>query len=90
MGKLALLVAAGALLGFSGLAAPALAESNVAADMGKGLAERTCANCHEVEPNQVKPAEHPGAPKFVEFANRPGTTADSLREHLKRNSMRTN
>ena len=84
MRKLPLLVTLGVFLGIAGGASPSLAESNVAADMGRGLAERTCANCHEVEPNQAKPAENPGAPKFVDVANRPGTTPDSLREHLKR------
>ena len=84
MPKLNLLVTAGLLLGTVGGASPALADSNVAADMGRGLAERTCASCHEVEPNQAKPAEHPGAPKFVDVANRPGTSSDSLRQHLKR------
>jgi mono/diheme cytochrome c family protein len=83
MKTLAILAATGAALALAALAGPADAASRLTADMGRGIAERICAGCHEVEPNQAIRPEHPGAPKFVDIANRPGTSAASLRKHLK-------
>ena len=50
---------------------------------GKKLADRLCAVCHVVAPEQDHPpTRFPPAPAFEELANRPGTNASSLERFL--------
>lgn len=50
---------------------------------GRRVAASVCSICHVVEPNQdLPPILHPPAPRFAAIANRPSTTADSLRKFL--------
>jgi cytochrome c2 len=56
--------------------------SNSAA-AGKKLAERLCATCHIVAPQQDHtPTRFPPAPAFEQIANRPGIDAASLERFL--------
>lgn len=50
---------------------------------GKFLALSVCTECHVVSADQPQPpVRRPPAPGFREIANRPGTTAKSLRAFL--------
>lgn len=50
---------------------------------GKKLAERLCATCHVVAPQQDQaPGRFPPAPAFEEIANRPGIDAGSIERFL--------
>jgi mono/diheme cytochrome c family protein len=51
---------------------------------GRNIAVTACVACHVVSPNQAaKPVLGPGIPSFEEIANRPDTTAESLRDAMK-------
>jgi mono/diheme cytochrome c family protein len=52
-----------------------------AAPRGETLAERWCAECHAVKPNQS--SANPAAPKFSDVAAEPSITELSLRAFLK-------
>jgi len=55
------------------------------AEAGHAVALQACTGCHVVAPDQpFKPiyTGHPHPPDFKEIANRPNTTAASLRHHL--------
>jgi mono/diheme cytochrome c family protein len=50
---------------------------------GKTLALNVCSACHVVSPAEAaQPKLQPPAPSFPDIANRPGTTAESLRAFL--------
>lgn len=50
---------------------------------GEHLARFVCSACHNVAADQgIPPTLHPPAPSFVEIANRPGTTAKSIRHFV--------
>jgi mono/diheme cytochrome c family protein len=73
-------VLAGAFLSVS---ASKAAPDELAIQMGHGLAERLCTNCHAIEPGKFNKPGHVGGPSFQSVANRPDINADSLREHLR-------
>ncbi len=51
---------------------------------GRNIAVTACISCHVVSPNQaVSPVLGHAIPSFEEIANRPDTTAESLREAMK-------
>jgi mono/diheme cytochrome c family protein len=51
---------------------------------GRNVAVTKCIACHMVSPNPpIQPVLGPGIPSFEEIANRPGTTAESLRADIK-------
>ena len=52
------------------------------AEQGRALAERWCANCHLVGPQQ-RSAPGDAAPSFAAIAAQPGLTADWLRAYLR-------
>jgi mono/diheme cytochrome c family protein len=50
---------------------------------GDDLARLVCSTCHVVAADQdFPPALQPPAPSFLDIANRPGTTAKSLRQFI--------
>jgi len=71
------------LLGVAFLAlAPPVAKAQAVTD-GRNLAVQVCAACHYVgSPQPFDPVLQPPAPPFREIANRPGTTAQSLRRFV--------
>ncbi len=73
----------GALVGLADAPASKGALSELATGMGHGLAQRLCTNCHVIEPGKFDKPDHVGGPSFQSVANRPGTSADALREHLR-------
>lgn len=51
---------------------------------GHTIAVTACIACHVVSRDQtIRPVLGPGIPSFEEIANRPDTTADSLRSSMK-------
>jgi len=51
---------------------------------GRAFALEFCTACHVVAPNQPHPPIYRGpTPSFVSIANRPTTTADSLRKFIR-------
>jgi mono/diheme cytochrome c family protein len=58
--------------------APCLAESS-----GMGLIEGVCATCHAVDADPHAKSPDPKAPRFVDVANMPSTTALSLKVFLR-------
>jgi mono/diheme cytochrome c family protein len=72
-------LAVGASIGVTGARG---ATPDVASGMGRALAEKYCTACHLVEPGASAP-QKASPPPFQVVADRPETTADSLRAHLK-------
>jgi len=79
---------AGALLAaFCGLGGWARAQAQSpqgsAVTRGGDLARLVCSDCHVVASDQdFPPVLQPPAPSFLDIANRPGTTATSLRQFI--------
>jgi len=72
------------ILSISAHATTARAASNkVASGIGHDLAQKFCTSCHLIEPGQSNLPDDVGGPAFQTVANRPETTADTLRKHLK-------
>ncbi|HTY48858.1 MAG TPA: cytochrome c [Steroidobacteraceae bacterium] len=69
------------------LAVPALAQAGAherAIERGHHIAANQCAACHVVVPGRhTEPLLSPPAPAFVDIANRPGTTAQSLSKFVR-------
>jgi len=81
--RVALSLAAIALLATTGHAQSQTPEGDAAA--GHDLALKICSACHVVARDQeFPPLRRPPAPTFRSIANRPATTADSLRAFLLR------
>lgn len=72
--------ACAALLAGLALSQPASAAS-AAARRGLAFAEQRCAACHAVQANGT--SANPEAPPWEDIANRPGTTAATLRQFLR-------
>ena len=82
-------ISAGAAILAFGMPMAAAANANCAeldpnsVAAGKKLAERLCAVCHVVAPDQAHPpVRFPPAPSFLEIASRPGMDAVSLEQFL--------
>ena len=74
-------LSAGALLAMSLAAGPIAAQERGAAQAGQALAQRLCAECHAVQPGEVRsPAT--SAPPFAKIAAVPGMTSAALRAVL--------
>jgi len=69
-----------ATITFAAALALAVIGPALAAPPGESLAERWCAQCHAVKPNQVSP--NPKAPPFPELAAQPSITEYTLRVFL--------
>ena len=61
---------------------PAEVEASPEVYRGSGLARQVCARCHVVAEGN-EPLMDIGAPSFVDVANRPGTTLESLETWLR-------
>src|SRR5215213_7074105 len=59
----------------------AIGEARADPARGLALAERWCAQCHGVRPNQASPGQ--GAPSFSQIAAEPSVTEMSLRVFLR-------
>ena len=59
----------------------AIGEARADPARGLALAERWCAQCHGIRPNQASPTQ--GVPSFSEIAVEPSATAMSLRVFLR-------
>ena len=82
--RLAPFAASSLFFGGIALAAGSAAASNkVVVGLGHDLAQHTCSGCHLIEPGQVNPPDHVGGPSFQSVANRPTTTVEFLRRHLR-------
>ena len=81
--RVALSLAAVALFTTTAYAQGRAPEGDVAA--GHGLALKVCSACHVVAADQeFPPMRRPPAPPFRSIANRPATTAESVRAFLLR------
>ena len=83
LGVLAVFVMSAAWLGSSTNAQTTSAEGK--AEAGRTFALQACTGCHLVAPDQPFKPIYTGTPRppdFREIANRPNTTAASLRHHL--------
>ncbi len=71
------------------LCAPSLAKAQHSSDsggtsVGRAFAVEFCTACHVVAPNQrERPIYRGPTPSFVQIANKPATTADSLRSFVR-------
>src|SRR4051812_33080131 len=70
-------------LALVGVLAPGAAIGEARADPARGLAlaERWCAQCHGIRPNQASPGQ--GAPSFSQIAAEPSATEMSVRVFLR-------
>ena len=76
------LVITAALCSLVGAAPQALGAEDGNAKTGHNLALRLCTPCHVVSEDQEFAPTFTGPPDFHSIANRPGTTAKSLRKFL--------
>lgn len=68
-------------LAFCALLAEPLTAASPAARRGLAFADARCAACHAVRANGT--SANPESPPFEDIANRPGTTAVTLRQFLR-------
>jgi len=57
--------------------APVLAQETASVDAGYKMAQEICAECHAIEPDELK-SPNLDAPTFFEIANKAGITAMAL------------